>query len=318
MTKRVLITGCAGFIGSNLVNRCVNEGWDVYGVDDLSNGNLEFLPPDINFVRSDFAAKEILDLVKRQMFNVVFHLAAQPRVSYSVENPVETHEINVEKTLRLIDSCRGNVEKFVFASSSSIYGDTKFLPTAPTQAKRCKSPYALQKAIVEDHLKLYSNLYGLDSVSLRFFNVFGPNQLGNSPYATAVSSWLNAIFNNLSMRSDGDGSQTRDMCYVDNVVDACVKSSLVQDRLNGVILNVGCGESVSNKQILDYLLQRFPGSKFHTAPWRTGDVMHTLADISNTQKVIGYEPKVLFWEGLDRTIRWHEENWDLIKRIAKQ
>ena len=314
MRKRVLITGGAGFIGSNLVKRCLDESFDVTVVDNLSSGYLEFLPKHLdNLILSDFASEGVLERVAQKNFDVVVHLAAVPRVSYSVEHPLETHETNVTATMRLLETCRGNVDRFVFASSSSVYGGADTLPTSTAERKNPKSPYALQKSIVEDYLSLYHSLYGLDSVSLRFFNVFGPHQLGNSPYSTAVSAWINAILRGESMRSDGDGSQTRDMCYVDNVVDACVRSITLESPLRGEALNIACGDRTSNKEILQYLLKKHPDAKWHSAPWRVGDVMHTQADISRTSELLGYSPLVRFWEGLDRTLSWYVENWDTIK-----
>lgn len=318
MSKRVLVTGGAGFIGSNLVKGLTKKNYDVHVVDDLSNGHLAFLSSDVKVSTVSFDDQSILEDISHKKFSHVFHLAAMPRVSYSVEHPLETHESNVTKTMRLLDACRGNVKRFIFASSSSIYGNSEQIPTTTQAQPNPRSPYALQKLIIEDYLRLYWDLYSFDSVSLRFFNVFGPNQIGNSPYATAVSSWLNAIMKSESMRSDGDGSQMRDMCYVENVVQACIMSAECNSHLKGEALNVGCGENVSNKEILDHLLQRFPESKFHTAPWRPGDVMTTLADISRTRDVIGYDPKVNFWEGLDRTAQWYAENWKLIQHITKQ
>jgi len=322
---KILVTGGAGFIGSNLVKRCVAEGIDVDVVDNLSNGHLEFiqdvLPKQVesnNLVVANFDCPLILDRIKSKKYDVVVHLAAVPRVSYSVEHPIETHETNVNATLKLMDACRGSVKRFVFASSSSVYGGADQLPTSTSTVKSPKSPYALQKSIIEDYLALYCRLYGLDSVSLRFFNVFGPNQLGDSPYATAVSSWLNCIMQGESMRSDGDGSQSRDMCYVDNVVDACVRSIKSQVSLQAVPLNVACGDRNSNMQILQYLLQKFPEAKFHEAPWRPGDVMHTQADLSETERVLGYQPLVRFWEGLDRTIQWYQDNWEKIKELTNK
>lgn len=319
---RILLTGGAGFIGSNVATALAKRGHQLDVVDNLSNGHVEFLPTSIfendNFFSLDFSSQHILDRIKDKRYDAVVHLAAVPRVSYSVDYPLETHEVNVSNTMRLIDSCRGNIKRFVFASSSSVYGGAEILPTVPSQTKAPKSPYALQKSIIEDYLQLYNTLYEFDSVSLRFFNVFGPKQLGDSPYSTAVSAWVNAIMKGESMRSDGDGTQSRDMCYVDNVVDACIRSLETEKNLNAVALNVACGDRTTNREILEYLLKKFPGSKYHDAPWRPGDVMHTQADVELTQEVLGYKPIVRFWEGLDKTIQWYQENWELIRSLNQK
>jgi UDP-glucose 4-epimerase len=317
-TKKALLTGAAGFIGSNLAKELLSKGVDLDVVDDLSSGHVEFLPQQLQetLIKEDFSSQNVLDLIKNKKYDAVFHIAAIPRVSYSVDFPVQTNDNNVSKTLSLIDACRGNVGRFVFASSSSVYGDTNILPTPVTCEKNPKSPYALQKSIIEDYLKIYYNLYGLDSACLRFFNVFGPHQLGNSPYSTALGAWLTAIHSGNQMRSDGDGSQSRDLCYVDNVVDVCIRAAESQQELKAVKLNVACGVRTTNKEILSYLLSKYPNAKYYDAPWRPGDVMHTLADISMTKEVLGYEPLVLPWEGIDKTIKWYDENWDMIKTLG--
>lgn len=315
---RALVTGGAGFIGSNLANTLHNMGWHVEVVDDMSNGHVQFLHIDLRSSRlyiDDFTCPEILNKIENKEYDYVFHLAANPRVSYSLEHPAETHEVNVLKTLRLMNACKGNIKRFVFAASSSSYGDAKFLPTTEDCPDNPVSPYALQKAIVEKYLKLYSEIYRLDSVCLRFFNVFGPNQLGDSPYSTAISAWLTAIKRGKSMRSDGDGSQSRDMCYVDNVVDCLIKSALVEGNLSAEILNVGVGEVVTNAEILSYLKSRYPQAVSHDAPWRPGDVMHTKADITKAKKLVGYDPGINVWQGLDKTIEWYETNWTWLKNL---
>ena len=314
---KVLITGAAGFIGSNLARRCIEEGWHVDAVDDMSNGHPEFVPKGINiFYACDFASERVVAAINSQAYDAVIHLAAVPRVSYSVEHPVETNETNVSSTLRLMEACRNKVGRIVFASSSSVYGGADVLPTQESQSRNPKSPYALQKAVIEDYLKLYSELYGLDSACLRFFNVFGPNQLGDSPYATAVSAWLNAIKSGRPMRSDGDGSQSRDMCYVDNVVDACIRAAECVGDLGAEVFNVACGTSTTNREILDRLKTKYPYSEHRDAPWRAGDVMHTLADLTKIEECLGYKPLVDFQEGLARTIQWYEENWSTIKEFC--
>lgn len=313
---KVLITGICGFIGSNLAQRCLEEGWIVDGVDDLSNGRLEFLPePARTFMKLDFSDDHVLSAIRQRSYDAVFHLAALPRVSYSVEHPVETNDVNVTKTLKLLDACKGNVPRFVFASSSSVYGGAELLPTPDNHPKNPKSPYALQKSIVEDYLKLWSDLYGLDSVSLRFFNVYGQNCLGTSPYSTAISAWLTSIKSNRPLRFDGDGSQSRDMCHVDNVVDACFRAA-VSGRVSGAMaFNVGCGDRTTNLEIFQYLRDRYPKTLKIDAPTRAGDVLHTQADISRTQTYLGYEPLVRIHEGLARTCDWYDSNWEWISKL---
>jgi UDP-glucose 4-epimerase len=316
---RILLTGGAGFIGSNVAKRLMAENIEFDIVDDLSNGHMSFVDPsllDRNITIASFDSETILAKIRSGLYDVVIHLAAVPRVSYSVDFPLESHNANVTATMKLIDACRGKIKRFVFASSSSVYGGADQLPTPTNTVKNPKSPYALQKSIIEDYLKMYYDLYGFDSVSLRFFNVFGPNQLGDSPYSTAVSAWVNAIMRGISMRSDGDGTQSRDMCYVDNVADACVRAAKANFPLKSETLNVACGDRTTNKEILQFLLKKFPDAKYHDAPWRPGDVMHTQADISRTKEVLGYTPLVYFWEGLEKTIQWYQDNWELIKTLS--
>jgi nucleoside-diphosphate-sugar epimerase len=316
--RRALVTGAAGFIGSNLCERLVNDGWFVVGVDDLSNGHTEFMPDEgMSFMKADFSSVTVLEWIKEHGFDVVFHLAAVPRVSYSVEHPLETNDTNVSKTLKLMDACRGNVKRFVFSSSSSVYGGADVLPTPETAPKNPKSPYALQKSIIEDYLSLYSELYDFESACLRYFNVFGKNQLGGSPYATAVASWLTNIKQGKPLRSDGDGSQSRDMCYVDNVVQANVLAANFQGKLNAGCFNVACGDRVSNKEILNFLLKRYPDAQVVNATWRPGDVMHTQADVTKAQNVLGYSNPVSFWEGLERTIEWFDSSPLVSKLVVK-
>ena len=318
MPRRILITGCAGFIGSNLAKKCVEKGWVVDGVDDMSNGHREFLPEEVCCRVDDFSSPEIIANVSEGEYDYVFHLAAQPRVSYSVENPCETNDTNVSKTLRLMEACRGKVKRFIFASSSAVYGNSAFLPTSEVDPKSPLSPYGLQKLIIEDYLQMFYKLYGLDSACLRFFNVFGPNQLGDSPYSTAVSAWLHAIYSGGSMRSDGDGTQTRDMVHVSNVVSALLLAAEHKPPLKGVAFNVGTGDSVANNEILEYLMARFPTAKSHSAPPRMGDAKHTRASIKNIEAELGYKVVKDFWTGLDETIKWAEENKSLFLSRGKK
>ena len=318
---RFLVTGGAGFIGSNLAKRLFDDGHTVDIVDDMSSGREDLLDgyviresfpgllykeSDRKFIRlfkDDFAGS-VLNAIALGLYDVVFHCAAVPRVSYSVENPAETTEINLNNTIKLFDACKIGKTRVVFSSSSAVYGEAEMLPTKETGSKQPNSPYAWQKSACEDAAKVFCKLYDdSDIVCLRYFNVFGPGQYGDSPYSTAVAAWCHAIKNNLTCRSDGDGTQTRDMCYVDNVVDANLLAAFREDRFTGECYNIACNYSVSNSDILTYFIDNF-GAKVRNAPWRPGDIMHTRADINKAQKELGYEPKVRFWEGLERTVKW--------------
>ena len=328
MSKRALVTGGCGFIGSNLTRQLIKSGWRVDVVDDMSNGHLELLegcnmrvvPLDLLeqfedsgyergdetllVLQGDFTHPGILSRISNKQYDVVFHQAAIPRVLFSVENPAKTTEINVLRTTRLFEACRDNVERIVWASSSSVYGGSEIMPTKETCAKQPKSPYAWQKSAIEDLAKIFGELYSLDIVCLRYFNVFGPGQYGDSPYSTAVSAWCHAIKNCKPLRSDGDGSQSRDLCYVDNAVYANILAAESDKKFYGECYNVSCGDRTSNKEILDYLTSKFDHAVVVEAPWRPGDVMHTQADITKITEDLGYEPKVKFWEGLEKTIEW--------------
>jgi len=328
---RALVTGGAGFIGSNLVRELVKQGWNVDVVDDLSSGSLDLLSGVRHIVFNQsissrylkfsaiddkivtvfvtkFDNDKILRRIKTSSYDVVFHLAAMPRVSFSVDEPSMTTKNNIDATIRLFEACRHSVNRVIFSSSSSVYGGADNLPTKETEKLAPKSPYALQKKVCEDFSVMFKEFYNLDIINLRYFNVFGPGQYGNSAYSTAVSAWCYAIKNNLPLRSDGDGEQTRDMCYVDNVVSANIKAATCKltDEMAGRAYNVACGDKVSNREILNYLLEKYPDLKIVNSPTRVGDVKHTLADISRAKNELGYEPSVRFWEGLTRTMKWWE------------
>lgn len=306
---RYLVTGGAGFIGSQLSKRLVDEGNEVDIVDDLSNGERAFLPRGHGqFFACDFSDELVLRNVTNQKYDVVFHLAALPRVSYSVEYPVETTDVNVMKVVKLMDACRGNVKRFVNTSSSSVYGGADKLPTKETAPHDPKSPYALQKSVIEQYCKLFSSLYNLDTVSVRPFNVFGPNQKGHGAYSTAVSAWLYGVKHGVALRSDGDGTQSRDVTYVDNVVDIFCRCATYGDRFAGETFNAGTGDIITNNEILEWFKKQFPVAQIVNAPWRPGDVMHTQASVAKAKKILGYRPLVPFWKGLEITKKWAMKN----------
>lgn len=329
--KTALVTGGCGFIGSNLVKELVKLGWKVDVVDNMSGGSLKLLEglnlrvlPNGSFftafkmqddikrkenevlvIQDDYTDQNVLSAIYQGSYDIIFHQAAMPRVSYSVENPSQTTYENIAKTVQLFESAAGSVKRIVWASSSSVYGGAKNVPTTETEEKNPKSPYAWQKSAIETFSKIAYDLYNLDVVCLRYFNVFGPGQYGDSPYSTAVSAWCHAIKNNQECRSDGDGEQTRDMCYVDNVVSANILAAKRKEPFKGECYNIACGRKVSNNEILECLKERFGDKvKIKQAPERAGDVKHTLAAVQKAKKDFGYEPIVHFWEGLERTIRW--------------
>ena len=333
---KVLVTGGCGFIGSNLVKRLVDMEWQVDVVDDMSSGDLDLLgdlpegarlrvvpavsflgayeehelenrlPGEVMVLQDDFASLEMLDRVSRGRYDFIFHQAAIPRVLYSVENPAITTDVNVSKTAALLEASIGSVKRVIFASSSSVYGGPDILPISEETQKNPKSPYAWQKSAIEDLSKLFCNLYDIDIVCLRYFNVFGPGQLGNSAYSTAVSAWCHRTKDANPLRSDGDGTQSRDLCYIDNVVDANVLAATAsrEGGFNGRCYNIACGDRTSNKHILEYFKQHYPYTIVQDSPWRKGDVMHTQACIDRAKSELGYEPKIRFWDGFEMTLKW--------------
>ena len=330
---RALVTGGAGFIGSNLVHELVRLGWTVDVADDMSNGHLEFLEglktrnvlgaalpiweersESIGTRSSDlvlvvngcFSSDHVLDRVKRGLYDTVFHLAANPRVSYTVEYPAETTEVNVNMTMKLVMAVANspNKPRIVFSSTCAVYGNTVKLPTDEWVDQNPVSPYALQKLMVEKFLKMSSKLYGVDSICLRYFNVYGPNQLGDSPYSTAISAWCDKISKGLPLRSDGDGEQTRDMVYVGDVVNANILAAKLKRSMSGEVFNIGTGVSVSNNQILSAFRDRFKDFDVVHAPERPGDVRHTKADITSASSTLGFTPSHDLLTGLEKTFQW--------------
>ena len=328
--KRALVTGGCGFIGSNLTKELVKLGWQVDIVDDMSNGHLELLEglntrvlmngsfytaykmqdlerkqDEVLVIQDDFSNDNVLNGVFQGCYDIIFHQAAVPSVSYSVEQPWHTTDVNISKTVKLFESARGSVDRIVWASSSSVYGDTKVLPTSESTLKNPKSPYAWQKSAIEEYAKLSAELYDQDIVCLRYFNVFGPGQYGDSPYSTAVSAWCHAIANGLECRSDGDGEQSRDMCYIDNAVHANILAAQSPKRFKGECYNIAHGQRTSNNEILEALKERFGERvRIKHAPERPGDVKHTQANWQKARKDFAYEPIVKFWEGLEKTYQW--------------
>ena len=324
--KRAMITGGLGFIGSHLVRELYIKGWSITIVDDFSSGTLgnlrdkevEFrtvLPsmirqfrkqlPDFNdclVVNGDFTHAVVLRELVTGGYTHVFHLAANPRVEYSVEHPVETTDTNVMKTVKLLDACRkANLERFVFASSSSVYGDQD--STWYDERDTCEpvSPYGLQKLVCEQFIKQFADLYGIPAVALRFFNVYGPARADGTKYMTAITAWVDAIATGKPLRLDGDGTQTRDLVYVDDVVGTMIAMAIRKTTENFVRLNVGTGKSVSSNEILKILKKHRPEIIINKSPSRPGDVKHTCAGTVRLRNV--WDVKTTVEQGLEKILK---------------
>lgn len=314
MEKTILVTGCAGFIGSNFCKQFSGQFPEIkiIGLDDLSSGRLESVGSNVEFNQGSITDEKLLEeIFSKYKPEYVFHFAAIPRVTYSVEHPTETSHVNICGTIQLLEKSKNyGVKRFVLSSSSSVYGGAKILPTKESEnTPDPKSPYAGQKLVDEIFCKIFSELYGLDTICLRYFNVFGPGQYGDSAYSTVISAWLEALYFPKGTKPfiEGDGEQTRDFCYVDNVVSANIKAMLSENKFNGDYFNVAHGERTSVNEV-KRLIEEYSGKTIDLekrAP-RMGDVRDTHADISKAESLLGYKPTVNFNEGLKKTIAWFE------------
>ena len=303
--SRCLVTGGAGFIGSTLVERLVEDGADVVVVDDFSTGKRGNLAPVIGriaLVEADVCETE---LVRRACdgVEVVFHLAAIPSVPLSIEDPMESNRVAVGGTLSVLLAARdAGVRRVVYASSCAAYGDATDLPIAETQATDPLSPYAVGKLAGERYAAVFSEVYGLETVALRYFNVYGPRQDPAGDYAGVIAKFISLALAGERPTIFGDGTQTRDFVFVSDVVAANLLAARREEAAGG-LFNVAGGRSVS---ILDLVrvLGEITGTSFEPvhAPARAGEVPHSLADISRAREVLGFEPQVALEEGLRRTM----------------
>jgi nucleoside-diphosphate-sugar epimerase len=305
MADRYLVTGGAGFIGSHIVRRLVRNGSFTRVIDNLSTGQLDRLSDlegQIEFINGDLADNAVSDRAVRNI-DYVFHQAALPSVQRSVSDPLETNRANVTATLNLLESCRMvKIRRFVYAASSSAYGDTEVLPKHEEMSPNPLSPYALQKLMGEYYCKLYYDLYRLETVCLRYFNVFGPGQDPYSEYSAVIPKFTTKLLAGEAITVYGDGEQSRDFTYIDNVVEANLLAIKSADAA-GKMCNVGCGERITLNRLIE-ILERIIGAKAQVtyALRKSGDVRHSLADIDSAKNFLGYEPRVMVEEGLRRTV----------------
>jgi len=307
---KILVTGGAGFIGSHLTQALVGLGHDVRVLDDLSSGKRANLKPLGRHVDLKVGDCSDLATVRRAVKGreAVFHEGAVPSVARSVKDPERAHRTNATATLNVLLAARdAGVRRVIYAGSSSVYGDTKELPKHEGLRPRPKSPYAVGKLAGEEYLRIFAELYGLETLTLRYFNVFGPRQDPGSPYSGVISLFTTALLAGRTPVIYGDGRQSRDFTYVDNVVHGNLLA-LRAKGLRGQSVNVATGRRVTLLDLLrnlGRLLDRSPRAE--KRPPRAGDVRHSLADIRLARKLLGYRPQVSFEEGLRRTVEWYRE-----------
>lgn len=303
-----LVTGGAGFIGSHIASALASDGMRVRVLDDLSTGhreNIDEIGGDVDFIQGSVADEELLNKALENV-ELVFHEAAIPSVPRSVEAPRQTHIASVDGTFSLLVAARDRgVRRVVYAASSSAYGDQPTLPKSEEMRPDPLSPYAVAKLVGEYYCRAFTRVYGLETVSLRYFNVFGPRQDPGSQYSGVVSRFISSLLSNQRPVIYGDGEQSRDFTYIDNVVFANLNAASAKEA-SGKVINVANGQRITLNQLLAEL-KELTGKQDVTAEYlepRVGDVRHSLADITMARELLGYESKVDLREGLQRTIDW--------------
>jgi len=303
---RIVITGGAGFIGSNLATELSKEKEsEVIIVDDLSTGrvsNLEKINKNINLVRGSITDLQLLKGIFKDV-DYVFHQAAIPSVPRSIKDPIASNNANVNGTLNVLVAAKDcNVKKVIYASSSSVYGDTPELPKREDMVPNPLSPYAVTKLLGEYYCKVFNEVYGLKTISLRYFNVYGPRQDPYSDYAAVIPRFINRVLENKPPVIYGDGEQTRDFTFVKDVVRANIQA--MKSDANGVY-NIASGNRISINELANVIMKLMGRNlkPIHEAP-REGDIRHSLGDISSAKKTLSYEPQYSVEEGLRRTIKW--------------
>ncbi len=309
-----LVTGGAGFIGSNLVEKILDLGYKVRCLDDLSTGNIENIEPffkdnNFEFIQGDIRNYETCFKACKNV-SYVLHQAAWGSVPRSIEMPLLYEEINIKGTLNMLEASRqNNVKKFVYASSSSVYGDEETLPKVEGREGNLLSPYAVTKKVNEYYGKLYKRLYNLDTYGLRYFNVFGRRQDPNGAYAAVIPKFIKQLLNDEAPTIHGDGKQSRDFTYIDNVIDANLKACLASSESSGEVFNIAAGGRDYLIEIyneLNKVLNKDIEPIF--GPNRKGDIKHSNADISKAKKMLDYDPIYNFKDGLQEAIEWYKTN----------
>ena len=305
---KCLVTGGAGFIGSNLVKALLARGDRVRVLDNFSTGkreNVEPLSEKIELLEGDLRSYHIVHQAVRDV-EVIFHQGALPSVPRSVNDPITTNQVNVEGTLNLLDAARDvGVRRVIYASSSSVYGENPEMPKREDLDPRPISPYAVAKLAGEKYCQVFTRTYGLETVALRYFNVFGPGQDPKSQYSAVIPLFITAFLDGSRVTIYGDGEQSRDFTYVDNVVQANLLATEAKDAA-GQVFNVACGTQTSLNQILDHLrkIAQVDVEVVYERP-RQVDVRHSLADIRKGREILGYRPEISVLQGLQHSLGWY-------------
>lgn len=308
---KALVTGGAGFIGSHIAQRLVQEGYQAVILDNLSTGrleNLESFADKVDFVEGDVRDAALLRKLC-QGCELVFHQAAVVSVPYSVEHPQESHDVNIQGTLNALLAARdAGAKRLVFASSAAIYGEDPALPKREQMLPEPISPYAVEKIAGEHYLSAFNQLYGLQTVALRYFNVFGPRQDPSSPYSGVISIFVDRLLRQEDPTIFGDGEQYRDFVFVQDVVQANMLAA-THDDAPGKVFNVGRGERTSLNQLVEILsrLAGYQASPTHGEP-RAGDIRESLADIARIRQTLGYAPEVEVEQGLAALVEYARKN----------
>ena len=311
--SKILVTGGAGFIGSHIVDRLLKEGFEVTVIDNLSTGRRENIAHHQNRKNFQLVKGDIRNtaLVKNVVEDVdaVFHEAALVSVPRSVENPLLANEVNVSGTLNVLKtSADANVKRFIHASSSSVYGETETLPKHEKLTSQPISPYAVSKLAAENYVKVYYEVYGLNTVCLRYFNVYGPRQT-YGPYSGVITIFINRLLKNEPPIIYGDGKQTRDFTYIQDVVEANMLA-LTRKRAIGEVLNIATGTKTTINQLAAMLQQVMNKTNFkptHANP-RPGDIKHSYADVTKAKKLLQYNPKISLKNGLIELVKWYVDS----------
>jgi len=309
-----LVTGGAGFIGSNICEALLDMGYKVRCLDNLSTGHIENIQPLMENKNFTFIEDDIRDLdacmKATEGVTYVLNEAAWGSVPRSIEMPLLYEEINIRGTLNMMEASRQNgVKKFVYASSSSVYGDSTVLPKKEGQGGNVLSPYALTKKVDEEYGKLYKKLYGLDTYGLRYFNVFGRRQDPNGAYAAVIPKFLKQLMNGETPTINGDGKQSRDFTYVDNVIEGNLRACLASSDAAGEAYNIGAGGREYLIDVYHHLTDALGlDVEPNYGPARKGDIRDSNADISKARKNLGYDPSYDFKAGIELAINWYKEN----------